>query len=153
MRLRSHWNASATPFVWGGKRAARRKRTRERRHAAGVDELAYSSVCAVLGVVVGELEQIICLPGEGCDGARLIPCFSRLVAGVGSAARDGEGARHHVQVHGVRVVTRGVVGVESPVRVVGLPDRHIRRLGIRLERGEEFVLVLLREGEAEPDHR
>jgi len=30
-----HWNASPTPFVWGGKRAARRKRGRERRHAVG----------------------------------------------------------------------------------------------------------------------
>ena len=30
-----HWNASPTPFVWGGKRAARRKRERERRHAVG----------------------------------------------------------------------------------------------------------------------
>jgi hypothetical protein len=30
-----HWNASPTPFVWGGKRAARRKRERERRHGVG----------------------------------------------------------------------------------------------------------------------
>ena len=30
-----HWNAAPTPFAWGGKRAARRKRERERRHAAG----------------------------------------------------------------------------------------------------------------------
>ena len=30
-----HWNAAPTPFVWGGKRAARRKRQRERRHAVG----------------------------------------------------------------------------------------------------------------------
>jgi hypothetical protein len=30
-----HWNAAPTPFVWGGKRAARRKRQRERRYAAG----------------------------------------------------------------------------------------------------------------------
>ncbi len=30
-----HWNADPTPFVWGGKRAARRKRERERRHAVG----------------------------------------------------------------------------------------------------------------------
>jgi hypothetical protein len=30
-----HWNRNPTPFVWGGKRAARRKRGRERRHAAG----------------------------------------------------------------------------------------------------------------------
>lgn len=29
------WNASPTPFVWGGKRAARRQRQRERRHALG----------------------------------------------------------------------------------------------------------------------
>jgi hypothetical protein len=27
------WNADPTPFVWGGKRAARRARARERRHA------------------------------------------------------------------------------------------------------------------------
>ena len=30
-----HWNAAPTPFVWGGMRAARRKRERERRHAVG----------------------------------------------------------------------------------------------------------------------
>lgn len=30
-----HWNASPTPFSWGGKRAARRKRARERRHSVG----------------------------------------------------------------------------------------------------------------------
>jgi hypothetical protein len=30
-----HWNAAPTPFVWGGERAARRKRQRERRHAVG----------------------------------------------------------------------------------------------------------------------
>jgi len=30
-----HWNRTPTPFVWGGKRAARRKRERERRHAVG----------------------------------------------------------------------------------------------------------------------
>ncbi len=30
-----HWNAAPTPFVWGGKRAARRKRERERRHGVG----------------------------------------------------------------------------------------------------------------------
>jgi hypothetical protein len=30
-----HWNAAPTPFVWGGKRAARRRRQRERRHAMG----------------------------------------------------------------------------------------------------------------------
>lgn len=29
------WNESPTPFVWGGKRAARRQRQRERRHRAG----------------------------------------------------------------------------------------------------------------------
>jgi len=29
------WNADPTPFVWGGKRAARRVRARERRHALG----------------------------------------------------------------------------------------------------------------------
>ena len=30
-----HWNRSPTPFVWGGKRAARRRRQRERRHLGG----------------------------------------------------------------------------------------------------------------------
>ncbi len=34
------WNAHPTPFVWGGKRAARRARARERRHA-----LAGSGAC------------------------------------------------------------------------------------------------------------
>ena len=29
------WNAHPTPFEWGGKRAARRRRSRERRHAVG----------------------------------------------------------------------------------------------------------------------
>jgi hypothetical protein len=29
------WNAAPTPFAWGGKRAARRARSRERRHALG----------------------------------------------------------------------------------------------------------------------
>ena len=29
------WNREPTPFEWGGKRAARRKRSRERRHALG----------------------------------------------------------------------------------------------------------------------
>jgi hypothetical protein len=29
------WNAAPTPFHWGGKRAARRQRARERRHALG----------------------------------------------------------------------------------------------------------------------
>jgi hypothetical protein len=29
------WNADPTPFVWGGKRAARRQRQRERRHRLG----------------------------------------------------------------------------------------------------------------------
>ncbi len=29
------WNADPTPFVWGGKRAARRQRARERRHTLG----------------------------------------------------------------------------------------------------------------------
>jgi hypothetical protein len=29
------WNAAPTPFIWGGKRAARRQRARERRHALG----------------------------------------------------------------------------------------------------------------------
>jgi transposase len=29
------WNAQPTPFVWGGKRAARRIRSRQRRHALG----------------------------------------------------------------------------------------------------------------------
>jgi hypothetical protein len=31
----AHWNAAPTPFVWGGKRAARRRRQRERRHRLG----------------------------------------------------------------------------------------------------------------------
>jgi len=31
----AHWNTSPTPFVWGGKRAARRRRQRERRHPLG----------------------------------------------------------------------------------------------------------------------
>jgi hypothetical protein len=30
-----HWNAAPTPFVWGGKRAARRERERDRRHTVG----------------------------------------------------------------------------------------------------------------------
>jgi hypothetical protein len=30
-----HWNAWPTPFIWGGKRAARRRRARERRHSVG----------------------------------------------------------------------------------------------------------------------
>ena len=30
-----HGNAAPTPFVWGGKRAARRKRQRDRRHTVG----------------------------------------------------------------------------------------------------------------------
>ena len=30
-----HWNAAPTPFVWGGRRAARRRRQRERRHRVG----------------------------------------------------------------------------------------------------------------------
>ncbi len=30
-----HWNKDPTPFVWGGKRAARRGRSRDRRHAVG----------------------------------------------------------------------------------------------------------------------
>jgi DDE superfamily endonuclease len=30
-----HWNAAPTPFVWGGRRSARRARERERRHAVG----------------------------------------------------------------------------------------------------------------------
>ena len=29
------WNRDPTPFVWGGKRAARRERARLRRHALG----------------------------------------------------------------------------------------------------------------------
>jgi hypothetical protein len=29
------WNVQPTPFVWGGKRAARRQRSRQRRHALG----------------------------------------------------------------------------------------------------------------------
>ena len=30
-----HWDAAPTPFVWGGKRAARRRRQRERQHRLG----------------------------------------------------------------------------------------------------------------------
>jgi hypothetical protein len=30
-----HWDAAPTPFVWGGERAARRRRQRERRHRLG----------------------------------------------------------------------------------------------------------------------
>jgi hypothetical protein len=30
-----HWDAAPTPFVWGGKRAARRQRQRERRRRLG----------------------------------------------------------------------------------------------------------------------
>jgi hypothetical protein len=30
-----HWDTAPTPFVWGGKRAARRQRQRERRHRLG----------------------------------------------------------------------------------------------------------------------
>jgi len=30
-----HWNAAPTPFRWGGKRAVRRQRQRERRHRVG----------------------------------------------------------------------------------------------------------------------
>jgi hypothetical protein len=29
------WNLDPTPFEWGGKRAARRQRSRARRHALG----------------------------------------------------------------------------------------------------------------------
>jgi DDE superfamily endonuclease len=38
-----HWNAAPTPFVWGGKRAARRRRQRERRH-----RLAGSGACTLV---------------------------------------------------------------------------------------------------------
>lgn len=31
----AHWNQAPTPFVWGGKRTARRTRARQRRHALG----------------------------------------------------------------------------------------------------------------------
>jgi hypothetical protein len=31
----NRWNENPTSFVWGGKRAARRKRAQERRHAVG----------------------------------------------------------------------------------------------------------------------
>lgn len=31
----AHWNRAPTPFVWGGRRAARRKRARQRRHLLG----------------------------------------------------------------------------------------------------------------------
>ena len=34
-RPREHWDEAPTPFVWGGKRAARRRRQRERRHRLG----------------------------------------------------------------------------------------------------------------------
>lgn len=30
-----HWNSAPTPFEWGGKRTARRQRSRQRRHALG----------------------------------------------------------------------------------------------------------------------
>ena len=30
-----HWNRRPTPFVWGGRRATRRRRQRERRHGVG----------------------------------------------------------------------------------------------------------------------
>jgi hypothetical protein len=30
-----HWNATPTPLIWGGNRAARRRRQRERRHRVG----------------------------------------------------------------------------------------------------------------------
>src|SRR5260221_1089914 len=30
-----HWNSAPTPFVWGGRRAARRRRQRERSHRVG----------------------------------------------------------------------------------------------------------------------
>ena len=36
------WNRAPTPFVWGGKRAARRTRSRQRRHALGASG-AYAS--------------------------------------------------------------------------------------------------------------
>lgn len=38
-----HWDAAPTPFAWGGKRAARRQRQRERRHRLGGSG-AYSHV-------------------------------------------------------------------------------------------------------------
>ena len=38
-----HWNEAPTPFVWGGKRAARRQRQRERRHRVGGSK-AYTRV-------------------------------------------------------------------------------------------------------------
>ena len=38
-----HWNAASTPFGWGGKRAARRRRQRERRHRPGAPVLAPGS--------------------------------------------------------------------------------------------------------------
>jgi hypothetical protein len=31
----AHWNLAPTPFVWGGRRAARRNRARQRRHLLG----------------------------------------------------------------------------------------------------------------------
>ena len=33
-----HWDAAPTPFEWGGKRAERRRRQRERRHRLGSSE-------------------------------------------------------------------------------------------------------------------
>jgi hypothetical protein len=35
------WNQEPTPFEWGGRRAARRERARQRRHALGEAELAH----------------------------------------------------------------------------------------------------------------
>ncbi len=40
-----HWNAAPTPFVWGGKRAGRRRRQRKRRH-----RLAGSGACSLLSL-------------------------------------------------------------------------------------------------------
>ena len=47
------WNADPTPFVWGGKRAARRIRARQRRHALGGSgaQAAHSFRCRSHGYV------------------------------------------------------------------------------------------------------
>jgi hypothetical protein len=47
------WNADPTPFVWGGKRAARRMRARQRRHALGGSgaQAAHSFRCRSHGYV------------------------------------------------------------------------------------------------------
>jgi DDE superfamily endonuclease len=50
-----HWNASPTSFIWGGKRAARRKRARERRHSvAGSGAFTRQPICRRYGYVRGK---------------------------------------------------------------------------------------------------